>query len=118
MPPDDEEWEPWDPYDVLAQDGDALGYDEPADYGLRRVRDLRTAPGLLDYPREDEWPRNAETCDHGSLYAAPCGECPDGVAGRFCEPCAMGYSCARHNPRPTAFDEQRPADFDDEEARP
>jgi hypothetical protein len=44
---------------------DALGYGEPSDYGLRRVRDLRTAPGLLD-----------------------------------------------------GVDEQRPADFDDEETRP
>lgn len=44
---------------------DALGYDEPVDYGLRRVRDLRAAPGLLD-----------------------------------------------------GVDEQRPADFDDEETRP
>jgi hypothetical protein len=87
------DWEPWDPYDLLALDpGD------PADYGLRRVRDLRPAPGLLDYPQPDEWPRNAETCPHGSLAGAPCMDCANGAA--------------------MYVDEQRPADFDDEEQRP
>jgi hypothetical protein len=38
------EWEPWDDEDWWR----ALDYDVLADRVLRRVRDLRAAPGLLD----------------------------------------------------------------------
>lgn len=60
---------------------DALGYDEPSDYGLRRVRDLRAAPGLFD--DVDWWHHEGARLSH-----------------------------------PEWFEEQRPADFDDEETRP
>lgn len=30
---------------------------------------------------EDEWPRSARTCTHGSLWSAPCADCAYGVAG-------------------------------------
>jgi hypothetical protein len=82
------EWEPIDWYDLLATDGD------PADYGLRRVQDLRTAPGLLD------------ATDPTCATLAEAGECLGQWRCGGSLGCIFGAAIG---------DELRPADFDDEE---
>lgn len=88
------------------------GYDPDGGWSVQEWWDA-----LGDYPRPDEWPRNAETCPHGPIIGAPCLNCATGVATQGCHDCGMGFSCPEHDPVDD-FDEQRPADFDDEETRP
>jgi hypothetical protein len=81
-------WEPWDDEDWWM----ALDDGQLAELGYRRQADLRTAPGVLDW-----------TCPNG------CGHDDDTLHDEAgCERC----DC------PALPDEQRPADFDDEERRP
>jgi hypothetical protein len=88
----------WEPVEWLACWDDV----DPADYGPRRVRDLRPAPGLLD-GFDEQRPRSAE-----------CTDCPHRGACRD-----QGW-CPRSNrllPQQTVLKydphQQRPADFDD-----
>lgn len=40
---------------------------------------------------EDEWPRSARTCEHGSLWGAPCSDCLYGVAGPRSSPAMQSF---------------------------
>jgi hypothetical protein len=109
------QWEPWDDHDWWDQDAPqgrceiTLSDPRPMTHddwverlGLRRVADLRTAPGLLD-----DW------------HDRPCDGCSRPVAARSADPGIRVLCTVCHpDPLPLYVDDREPTDFDDEETRP